>query len=545
MTDMTIRGDLVDDYQEFFAPASSDMIDGLIGQYQSERRIISEVAEYLSGDNFKLALNYFVDGSRDNSRGVSVPKFDADTGIKALNSSFWDRALRMTDVIDCMPQKRRDEWNDQIREFNTPDFEDEAVRATIGDLMAMRSKFFAERVDGIFRALSRSHVTNRPEGFGKRMIISRAITSYDTVDHSTAGYINDLRAIIAKFMGRDEPYYSATQAVISAARRSNGQWMLVDGGSLRIRIYNGVGTAHIEVHPEMAWRLNSVLASIYPAAIPSQHREKPKKQKKIKDFTLFDRPLPFFIINILSSLQPVKVFEGEGQQRSRRILTNTLTYTNIGYQEIDKATRREIERVMLAIGGTPAIGSKNPHWVFSYDPQTTMEAIICNGSIPDHRSHQFYPTPDRIAQDVAELAGIEAHHRCLEPSAGIGNLADAMGEQGCQSITCVEISDLHIKVLDGKGYYAQQADFLKWRDGLYDRICMNPPFSEGRWQAHLEHAASMLVDGGRLVAVLPASAKGKQVLDGLNLVWHKTYKGEFSGTSVEVVILVADKECVV
>lgn len=531
---------LVDDYQEFFAPTSSDMIDGLVGQYRAERTVIEQVSDYLSGKEFNLALKYYIDGTQVQGRMIAPPKFDADTGIKALNSSFWDRALKMTDVIECMPQKRRDEWYEQIKSHNAPDFEEEAVRATLGDLMAMRSKFFAERVDGIFRSLSRSHVTNRPEGFSKRMILNNAITHYGTVDYSTAGYIDDLRAVIAKFMGRDQPQYGLTQGVISIARKHNGEWMNIDGGSLRIRIYNGVGTAHLEVHPDMAWRLNSILASIYPTAIPSQHRERPKKQRKIKDFTLFDRPLPFVVINVLMRGGPLQVFEGEGRERTRKALPNTFALDT--HHDIDKATKREVERLLASIGGVTCKLNNREYWEFNYDPIGTIDTIALNGTIPDIKSHQFYPTPYNIAQDVAELACIEPHHRCLEPSAGLGNLADAMGDHGCQNITCVEISDLHAKVLESKGYYVDQADFLKWNNFLFDRVCMNPPFSEGRWMAHLEHAASMLKPNGKLVAVLPSTAKNKTVLDGLNFTWHKTYKGEFSGTGVEVVILVAEKD---
>ena len=57
----------------------------------------------------------------------------------------------------------------------------------------------------------------------------------------------------------------------------------------------------------------------------------------------------------------------------------------------------------------------------------------------------------------------------------------------------------------------------------------------------LEHAESMLSNGGRLVAILPASTKGKDVLPGMSCEWSKVFANEFAGTSVSVVILVADK----
>jgi 16S rRNA G1207 methylase RsmC len=105
---------------------------------------------------------------------------------------------------------------------------------------------------------------------------------------------------------------------------------------------------------------------------------------------------------------------------------------------------------------------------------------------------------------------------------------------------CVEISALHCQILKAKGYAAIETDFLKFSTtSLFDRIVMNPPFSEGRWQAHIEHASAMLANGGRLVAILPASAKGKDVLPGLKHEWSQVYSNEFAGTSVSVVILSA------
>jgi hypothetical protein len=102
-------------------------------------------------------------------------------------------------------------------------------------------------------------VTNRPEGFGKRMILARVYNEWGSTEYKTAGYIQDLRIVIARFMGRDEPRWNATDSALLGARRRPGEWFTLDGGALRVRGYLK-GTAHLEVHPEMAWRLNCVLA---------------------------------------------------------------------------------------------------------------------------------------------------------------------------------------------------------------------------------------------------------------------------------------------
>ena len=159
---------------------------------------------------------------------------------------------------------------------------------------------------------------------------------------------------------------------------------------------------------------------------------------------------------------------------------------------------------------------------------------------------QLFPTPEALAEEVAEAAEIEPGMTVLEPSAGTGNLLRAIRKVSeAQAIcTAVEVNAKLCEQLRSvePGTRVECADFLQMSPetlGSFDRVVMNPPFSDGRWQAHVEHAAKFLVKGGRLVAVLPASAKGKD-LKGFNCTWNGPYDNEFSGTSVSVIILVAD-----
>lgn len=520
------------DLGEFFAPASADVVDGLVGEYKKMRRRIEEFAETFEQAELSPVLGYFFSGNMDRSDRVPAltKVMQAPGAIAALNSEYWSRALSLTDVYESMPQKRRDEWNDQIREHKTPDFEEETVRATLENLLASRGKFFAERVDGMFRALSGEHVTNRPEGFSKRMIMY-VIDSTGLVDYSKAGHLTDLRKVIAKFMGRDEPCESTTRAIIDAGRRKTGEWISVDAGAMRIRVYMK-GTAHLEINPEMAWKLNQILASIYPNAIPSSFRTKPKR--KLKEFKLMDRPLPFAVLSALSAAKEAVNWEGERYNRNARRIPNTLEIS----RSTDKHIRQEAEKVLEAIGGVKADG----HYQFDYDPTPVIDEIVCSGCIPDHKSHQFYPTPENIARDAVALADIQPDDVCLEPSAGTGSLADLMPKE---QTNCIEISSLHCKVLQQKGHSVTHGDFIRLHEAgelpRVDKVVMNPPYSEGRWKAHTEAAAALLNPGGRLVAILPASAKGKFEIEGMSCSYSKTYHNEFAGTSIDTVILIADK----
>ena len=543
---------IADAMADFFAPTSTDMVHGLVAEYRRDRQRIAEVVQFANSDALKGVWHYFASGNADENRGrtslqKSVEQAFREAGaIGVLNATYWNRALELTDVYDAMPQERRSQWHEQMRNPEgkkgrgdewelapLPDFEEETVRSTLLELLNSRAKFLAERVDGIFRALSGEHVTNSPAAFGKRMIIGHLVSSYGTTT-DRVGYINDLRAVIARFMGRDEPTWNATGAVVSRARREKrGEWVTLDGGALRLRAYK-CGTAHLEVHPDMAWRLNCVLAQLYPLAIPPEFRTKPKK--KVKDFVMMGRPLPFAVIAALESLETAYNFiENTGpwpQKYRREPITNGLAPRG-GFSA-------EAERVIAYIGGVKTKNERNTeYFAFDYDPREVIAEIICTGCLPDQKAHQYYPTPDNLAQMAVEMAQIEPHHECLEPSAGTGGIADHLPKT---VTTCVEISPLHCKVLEAKGHNVVQADFLKW-EGAYrfDRIVMNPPYSEGRWQAHLEHAAGMLADDGRLVAILPASAKNRDVLPGWTLEWSRVFDNEFAGASVSVVILAATR----
>lgn len=538
-----LHGEVVDGAQ-FFAPVSADMVDGLIGRYKAMRANIEAVDLFIRGGNNSAAISYFLNGNRDGNerylRCVDVI-FQVDGAIAQLNADYWQQAMQLTDVYDYMPAKRREEWNQQIKDKQTPDFEEDTVRSTLMDLLASRTKFFGERVDGIFRALSGEHVTNRPEGFGKRMILSRVFNEYGHTNHGMSGYISDLRQIIAKFMGRDEPKWFVTNDTLQEARARHGEWLTLDGGAMRVRAYLK-GTAHLEVHPEMAWRLNCVLASLYPMAIPPKFRQKPKRQ--VKDFVMVSNPLPFYVLGDLAGMKPERHTPYRTSNWGEPIQPATTNPFNrrFDYGEHDKAVRTKSREVLKSIGGVPMMRGKHGNieiWEFDYDPSRVIGEIVASGCIPDQKSHQFYPTPEKLARLAVELAEIETGHTCLEPSAGQGGLADFMPKE---QTVCVEISKLHCEILKAKEYKEINQDFLKFeQEQCYDRIVMNPPFSEGRWQAHVEHAAGMVKTGGRLVAILPAGAKNKFSLSGFDCQWSPVFDNEFDGASVSVVILKADR----
>ncbi|WP_462328103.1 methyltransferase, partial [Desulfobaculum sp.] len=115
----------------------------------------------------------------------------------------------------------------------------------------------------------------------------------------------------------------------------------------------------------------------------------------------------------------------------------------------------------------------------------------------------FFPTPAPVVRQMLETADIKGGMRVLEPSAGKGNIADAVKEQHPDAhLDVVETVDALRSILEGKGHTLVGRDFLKHSGTLYDRIIMNPPFENGQEREHVRHAYSLLKPGGRLVSVM-------------------------------------------
>lgn len=224
----------------------------------------------------------------------------------------------------------------------------------------------------------------------------------------------------------------------------------------------------------------------------------------------------------------------------------------------------------------------------------------------------FFPTPQVVADAMVDAAGIEPGMSVLEPSAGWGHIAELIRESGVDP-DVIEMSNSRAELLDAKGFNVIGRDFMdltprsftygdvfrdkggnlgvmrgsgglgsgrvgfdpldggarKWvnRDDLegvekrggnsgYDRIVMNPPFSDRRDAEHVMHAYSLLRPGGRLVAIMgegvffgqDKKAQGfREWLESVNGTSEKLPEGSFqdpslpANTSVNARMVVIEK----
>lgn len=136
---------------------------------------------------------------------------------------------------------------------------------------------------------------------------------------------------------------------------------------------------------------------------------------------------------------------------------------------------------------------------------------ICNDIISGKMSKHFVPTPRGvILQMLKELGSINKGEKILEPSAGLGHIADMLVKThnlNPGDIDVVEPAEKFRRELNTKGYNLRGYNILEYNpQEKYDKIIMNPPFDNGMEIKHVIKCFSLLKNGGKLITILPNSA---------------------------------------
>lgn len=532
MMNMAVDSFLVDEsgsvLSEDKSPSIYNPLDALIGEYEITKSRIENVACLMQQD--KNAVRHFLQGNKNSG----VASFNVDSlfnengAIRSLNAEYWTKAIALTKTRDVFSAKMRNEWDKKINDMDTPAFERDVVKSTLMGLMFNREQFFAEKVDGVYRNLSRHHATNSRFGFTDRMIMEYCLDRYDYLSHDKMNYVSDLRACIGQLRNEEGvssfTTYSDVNRIVDAGQF--GKWFEFDGGAFRLRIYKK-GTIHIEIHPDMSWQLNKSLAMLHPAAIPSDLREPPKR--KFKEFTLEHDVIGMDVRSELNSLIG----------RHSKFEDHCISLSAFNSLHRDSVLQTKVDAILTYLGGVKSI--QNHQWSFDFKVGPVLAEIVRTGTIPNSVSFQYYPTPDELAERVNAMAEIEPHHTVLEPSVGMGSLVKRLENK--DNVTCVDVSMTHCFVVKQMGFEnVINGDFLAMQElGKFDRVLMNPPFSGNRHNAHLQHAYSLLAPGGILVAVLPAIVHNKQVIDGAVCEYEFVGDAGFAGTKVNVTLLKVTK----
>ncbi|MDC9582766.1 DUF4942 domain-containing protein [Xenorhabdus sp. PR6a] len=545
-----------------------NQIRDVIGQYHrdvTERELLHSIL--FSGDRVSKINQLLDDGAKpgEGNHGVyRIPhSIDLDYVRGNLRAKYWQRVVDMTNILQLMPARLRDEWREQFIEgkvkvdkpdpytagrmrtvteyVGVPEFSEDSVIPTLLGLLNDRNMYLNERVYGVFCALSPKHKTNKSYGFSDRLILTNVISDFWSNSVSTSTYredsIDDLRVVLRFFahgrFGRVERLATVLSDVYradpSTATRNFGKWVPIDGNLLRIKMFMN-GNLHIEIHPDVAWKLNEVLAASLPYAIPTEFRSTPKNKRAAKEFGEILIPVDEDVANLIVAMdKPEK---------------STGVYSSFGYHWKNSTgeTKKQYVGIMRKLGGVR--DNSDSRWSFPYEFCEIRDFVLKNRCLPDQKTYQFYPTPELLQRLVTDLIELQDSDRLLEPSAGRGDLLTFIDAP--QQTTCIELAPLFCKILESKGYSPINADFLKWSDEnasvMFDKIAMNPPYSEGRAKTHVEAAIRHLKAGGRCVAVMPGSERMQWIDESQFKVEEcATYSNEFEDTGVMVKVFTIDR----
>lgn len=532
-----------------------NVIHDIVGECEREIALMNQVHDFVySGERVSMINRLQVLSRRPNDENLrNVPQLNSvnlDFVKQNIWAEYWRKVTDMTGALLIMPAERRDQWRSQftlglqkvmkrdrggferqVEEFvGVPEFTADTVIPTMTSLLNDRHKYLAERVYGLFKALSPTHKTNKTYGFSEKLIISYCVTDFwnssVSLNYHKADVIDDLRVMLHFFAHKEFITLNSCSEMLSAAYRAHncetGQWMNVDGNLMRVKIFKN-GNAHFEIHPDVAWKLNEVLAYSMPAAIPAPCRKAPTTKA----------PKEFGYIQKTVSTKTRMVI----RDRRHNSANETWYFSDSSLQKTEK---QDLERTLSFIGGVKVGGS----WKFPYEPSTTFDSIVSLGVIPEVKSHQFYPTPASIAQYVAQILKCQPTDQILDPDAGRGDLV-AFLDVPEENITSVEISPLFCDILGAKGFNVYNKDFLAWSKEFitasgYDKIAINPPYSEGRAKEHTLAALNHLNEKGIMAAVLPAGYKPEEWI-GSEFVCAKSgreFAGEFEDTGITVAVFV-------
>jgi predicted RNA methylase len=161
---------------------------------------------------------------------------------------------------------------------------------------------------------------------------------------------------------------------------------------------------------------------------------------------------------------------------------------------------------------------------------------------------QLFPTPEPLAARMVELADIKDGQRVLEPSAGTARILDALHNTGASvSAVAVEINANLAGMIRARFPAVQTvcADFKEAADlGQFDRVLMNPPFSNAEDIEHITRAHSLLKPGGLVVAICAngprQNDKLRPLVEASGGTWEPLPPDTFkvSGTGVNTVLVV-------
>jgi type I restriction-modification system DNA methylase subunit len=227
-------------------------------------------------------------------------------------------------------------------------------------------------------------------------------------------------------------------------------------------------------------------------------------------------------------------------------------------EQLDRTTYMSVNK-FLEVSGTKWNKKLKKHIFADVGAKEKILALLDTGSIVDEKKkfQEFY-TPEIVAAEIVELAKITPEMIVLEPSAGEGAFVKEI-LRFTYKVFAVEINPRSVEILRKipsiDPQFVFEEDFLSYNlvDVKFDKIIMNPPFTEDQDIKHITHAYQFLKSGGELFSIMSPgftfgstkNRKGfKKLVEDHGEIVKEYPEGTFkdSGTNVRTVLVKLTKE---
>ncbi len=197
--------------------------------------------------------------------------------------------------------------------------------------------------------------------------------------------------------------------------------------------------------------------------------------------------------------------------------------------------------------GGKAYDSKKKDGEATYEKAIQYYHESASHPLQEEETPDGMPTPEPLGFKMVQWAGLQDGEAVLEPSAGRGAIARFVPKKnklkGLDSVSNL-VSRLMLK-LSGGGRNFEVADFMNFDiHNKYDAVLMNPPSGENGVDTayrHVSKAFKHLVEGGRLIAVVPAEMSVASIDDSAMLTGEILLPPVASGARGPMKVVILDR----
>lgn len=234
----------------------------------SEAKALAEAAH--------VGFPKFTLDSKHHSRCMLDPDDIADTMSsigKDVDGAAWQYLMSESGIRSFMDATTRRQWDQDIEHGKMVPLTAENVSSTFRSLYGARGDMFDQGVIAVFKGLSWDYKTNRPFGFGKRLIIGYLTSTgimcsngFGFVNHDRTDKLDDLSRVFHVLDSKPEPdHRQGCYHMVHEA--TNNRPAIAENDYFSIRCHKN-GNGHVTFkRPDLVAKMNQILMKHFPGAL--------------------------------------------------------------------------------------------------------------------------------------------------------------------------------------------------------------------------------------------------------------------------------------